>query len=73
MGKKWKQGQILFWGVLSTKITVDSDYCHEIKRHFLLGRKVMTNLDSMLKSRDITLPTKFHKVSSHVQLDHKEG
>ena len=41
-----------------SKITVDGDYSHEIKRHLLLGRKVMTNLDSMLKSRDITLPTK---------------
>ena len=41
-----------------SKITVDGDYSHEIKRRLLLGRKVMTNLDSMLKSRDITLPTK---------------
>ena len=41
-----------------SKITADGDYRHEIKRHFLLGRKVMTNLDSILKSRDITLPTK---------------
>ena len=44
-----------FWG---SKITADDDYSHEIKRHLLLGRKVMTNLDSILKSRDITLPTK---------------
>ena len=43
-----------------SKITVDSDCTHEIKRHLLLGRKVMTNLDSILKSRDITLPTKVH-------------
>ena len=43
---------------LSSKITADRDYSHEIKRHLLLGRKVMTNLDSILKSRDITLPTK---------------
>ena len=43
-----------------SKITRDSDCSHEIKRHLLLGRKVMTNLDSVLKSRDITLPTKFH-------------
>ena len=43
---------------LGPKITVDSDYSHEIKRHLLLGRKAMTNLDSILKSRDITLPTK---------------
>ena len=43
---------------LDSKITVDGDSSHEIKRHLLLGRKVMTNLDSILKSRDITLPTK---------------
>ena len=42
-----------------SKITADGDCSHEIKRHLLLGRKVMTNLDSILKSRDITLPTKF--------------
>ena len=42
----------------ASKITADGDYSHEIKRHLLLGRKVMTNLDSILKSRDITLPTK---------------
>ena len=45
----------IFWG---SKITADGDYSHEINRHLLLGRKVMTNLDSILKSRDITLPTK---------------
>ena len=44
------------------KITADDDHSHEIKRHLLLGRKVMTNLDSTLKSRDITLPTKVHLV-----------
>ena len=49
-----------------SKITADSDYSHEIKRHLLLGRKVMTNLDSILKSRDITLPTKFHLVKAMV-------
>ena len=43
---------------LGSKITADGDYSHEIKRHLFLGRKVMTNLDSILKSRDITLPTK---------------
>ena len=43
---------------LGSKITADGDYSHEIKRHLLLGRKVMTNLGSILKSRDITLPTK---------------
>ena len=47
-----------------SKITADSDFSHEIKRHLLLGRKVMTNLDSILKSRDITFPTKVHLVKS---------
>ena len=47
---------------LGSKITVDSDCSHEIKRHLLLRRKALTNLDSMLKSRDITLPTKVHLV-----------
>ena len=51
---------------LVSKITVDSDYSHEIKRHLLLGSKAMTNLDSILKSRDITLPTKFCLVKSLV-------
>ena len=46
-----------------SKITEDGDYSHEIKRHLLLGRKVMTNLDSILKSRDITLPRKVHLVN----------
>ena len=45
---------------LGSKITADGDCGHEIKRHLLLGRKVMTNLDSILKSRDITVPTKVH-------------
>ena len=49
-----------------SKITVDGDFSHEIKRHLLLGRKVMTNLDSMLKSRDITLPTKICLVKAMV-------
>ena len=49
-----------------SKITADSDSSHEIKRHLLLGRKVMTNLDSMLKSGDITLPTKVHLVKAIV-------
>ena len=48
------------------KITADGDYCHEIKRCLLLRRKVMTNLDSILKSRDITLPTKVHLVKAMV-------
>ena len=51
-----KQCQTLFWG--GSKITANGDCSHEIKRHLLLGRKVMTNLDSILKSRNITLPTK---------------
>ena len=49
-----------------SKINADGDYSHEIKRHLLLGRKVMTNLDSILKSRDITLPTKVHLVKATV-------
>ena len=49
-----------------SKITADGDCSHEIKRHLLLGRKVMTNLDSILKRRDITLPTKFHLVKAMV-------
>ena len=52
MGKQWE----FIWG--ASKITADGDCSHEIKRQFLLGRKVMPNLDSILKSRDITLPTK---------------
>ena len=55
----------IFWG---SKITADGDCGHEIKRHLLLGRKVMTNLDSILKSRDITLPTKVHLVKAMVFL-----
>ena len=51
---------------LGSKITTDGDCSHEIKRHLLLGKKVMTNLDSILKSRDITLPTKFHLVKAMV-------
>ena len=50
----------------SSKITADGDWSHEIKRHLLLGRKFMTNLDSILKSRDITLPTKVHLVKAMV-------
>ena len=64
MGKQWKQCQtLLFWG---SKITADGDCSHEIKRHLLLGRKVMTNLDSILKNRDITLPTKVCLVKAMV-------
>ena len=49
-----------------SKITADGDYSHEIKRHLFLGRKVMTNLDRILKSRDITLPTKVHLIKAIV-------
>ena len=57
-------GWLLFWG--GSKITADGDCSHEIKRHLLLRRKVMTNLDSIFKSRDITLPTKVHLVKAMV-------
>ena len=53
----------IFWG---SKITADDDCSHEIKRCLLLGRKVMTNLDSIFKSRDITLPSKIHLIKSMV-------
>ena len=65
MGKQWKQCQTVFFFFCS-KITADGDCGHEIKRCLLLGRKVMTNLDSILKSRDITLPTKVHLVKAVV-------
>ena len=64
MGKQWKQCQTLL--CFGSKITADGDCNHEIKRCLLLGRKVMTNLDSILKSRDITLPTKVHLVKAMV-------
>ena len=64
MGKQWKQWQNIFWG--GSKITADGDCSHEIKRHLFLGRKVMTNLESILKSRDITLPTKVRLVKTMV-------
>ena len=61
---RWgNSGWLYFWG---SKITADGDCSHEIKRRLLLGRKVMTNLDSILKSRDITLPTKVHIVKAMV-------
>ena len=63
MGKQWKQCQTIFGG---SKIPADCDCSHEIKRLLLLGRKVMTNLDSILKSRDITFSTKFHLVRAMV-------
>ena len=64
MGKQWEQCQTLFLG--GSKITADGDCSHEIKRRLLLGRKVMTNLDSIFKSRDISLPTKVHLVNAMV-------
>ena len=63
MGKKWKQWHFIFLG---SKTTVDSDYSHEIKRRLLLGRKAMTNLDSILESKDHTLLTKVHLVKAMV-------
>ena len=64
MKKQWKQWQTLFLG--GSKITEDGDCSHEIKRCLLLGRKPMTNLDSILKSRDITLPSKVCLVKAMV-------
>ena len=73
----WKQWLTVFWG---SKITANGDYSHEIKRHLLLGRKVMTSLDSILKSRDIPLLTKVRLVKDMVfpvvmygELDCEEG
>ena len=63
MRKQWKQWQTLYLG---SKITADGDWSHEIKKCLLLGRKVMTNLDNILTSRDITLPTKVHLVKAIV-------
>ena len=63
MGKHWKQCQTLFGG---SKITADGDCSHEIKRRLLLGRKLMTNLNSIFKSRDITLLTKVRLVKAIV-------
>ena len=79
MGGQWKVSDFIFLG---SKITADGDCSHEIKRRLLLGRKAMTNLESILKSRDITLATKVHLVkamvfsSSYVwmwELDYKEN
>ena len=63
MGKQWKQWQTIFLG---SKITADGDCSHEIKRCLLLGRKAISNPDSILKSRDITLPTKVLVVKAMV-------
>ena len=79
MEKQWKQCQTLFF--FGSKVTADGDFSHEIKKCLLLGRKVMTNLDSILKSRDITLPTKVCLVKAMVfpvimygcELDYKES
>ena len=64
MGKQWKQCQTLFLG--GSKITADGDCSHEIKRCLLLGGKVMTNLDSIFNSRDISLPTQVRLVKAMV-------
>ena len=67
MANRWKTVETVINFILGgSKITADGDYSHEIKRCLLLGGKVMTNLDSILKSRDITLPTKFHLVKAMV-------
>ena len=62
-GSNGNSGRLYFGG---SRITVDGDCCHEIKRRLLLGRKAMTNLDSIFKSRDITLPTNVHLVKAMV-------
>ena len=62
-GNSGNSVRLYFWGL---QITANGDYSHEIKRHLLLERKVMTNLDSIFKSRDITLPTKVHLVKAMV-------
>ena len=67
MGNRWgNSGNGVRLYFLGSKITTDGECSHEIKRHLLLGRKVMTNLDSIFKSRDITLPTKVHLVKAMV-------
>ena len=79
MGKQWKQWLTLFLG--GSEITAGGDCSHEIERHLLLGRKVMTNLDSILKREDITLSTKICLVKAMVfpvvmygcELDYKES
>ena len=79
MANRW--GTVSDFVFLGSKITVNGDYSHEVKRRLLLGRKVMVNLDSILKSRDITLPTKVRLVKAMVfpvvmydyELDYKES
>ena len=81
MANRWENNGNSDCIFLSSKITVGCDCSHEIKRHLVLERKTMTNLDSILKGKDITLPTKFHIVKAVVfpvviwmwELDHKEG
>ena len=81
MGKQWKQWETLFFWRGGSKITADGDSSHEVKRYLFLGRKTMTNLDSILKSKDITWQAKVCRVktgfsSSHVwmwELDHEES
>ena len=63
MEKQWKLSDFIFWG---SKITTDGDCSQEIKRRLFLGRKVMTNLDSIFKSRDITLPAKVRLLKAMV-------
>ena len=66
MGNRWRNSGNSDRLFLDSKITADGDCSHEIKRRFLLGRKVMTNLDNIFKSKDITLPTKVHLVKAMV-------
>ena len=68
MGNRWGNSgnSVRLYFFFGSKITVDGDCSHEIKRYFLLGRKVMTNLDSIFKSRDITLSTKVHLIKAMV-------
>ena len=68
MGNRWGNNgnSVRLYFLEGSKITADGDYSHEIKRRLLLGRKVMTNLDSIFKSRDITLLTKFRLVKAMV-------
>ena len=67
MGNRWETVEAVSDFILGgSKIIADGDCSHEIKRHLLLGRKVMTNLDSILKNRDATLPTKVHLVKAMV-------
>ena len=67
MTNKWETVETVTDFILGgSKITADADCSHEIKRHLLLGRKAMTNLDSILKSRDVTLPTEVHLIKAMV-------